>query len=67
MEALTSVEPENVSALIFVLLGTGLRLVGESIVDSLVKRLGDYVQPNVTVNADIKIQNHFSFPESCSL
>lgn len=33
------VEPENVLALIFVLLGYRLRLVGESIVESLVKLL----------------------------
>lgn len=34
------IEPENVLALIFVLLGDHLRLVDESIVESLVKRLG---------------------------
>lgn len=42
LEALVMVEPENVLALIFVLLGDRLRLVGESIVESFVKRLKGY-------------------------
>lgn len=39
LEALTMVEPEDVSALIFVLLGDPLRLVGEGIVESLANGL----------------------------
>lgn len=49
------VKPEHVLALIFVLLGDHLRLVGESIVESLARDSG-YNQLKVTVNADVKIQ-----------
>lgn len=59
LEALMMVEPENVSALISGLPGDPLRLVGESIAESLAKGLWGYTQPKVTVDADVKIYTSF--------
>lgn len=58
------VEPENILALILVLLGDRLRLVGESIVENLIET---HYQPNLTVNADVKIQliPHFLSHVAC--
>lgn len=57
------VEPENVLAPIFVLLGDILRLVGESFVESLVKGLRSYNQPKVIVKVQIIL--HFLSHVAC--